>query len=464
MYSCSTHSIEWEARIMTSQNLVIENPEELFFKFLDNHGHPLDGLINTDSNKFHYFKCPQGSKTDARYKYHSDGIASAYLKCWNCDIDETFCSKKEKDVSSEEWQAHVEHLAADKIKSELAMQQEQTDVAALAKVIFSSADETSASSHPYILSKNVKNYEARVIVHEDENTKKAKCYKGTLLVPCFNADEELVNCERIYWDKKESKYQKRPLTGGLRSGTFYLVGIITEQTEVIYLAEGGSTAFTAHEATGCPIVVTFNCGNILNVAKIMRSKYPDTHIKIIADDDRWKIDPKKRDSGLKAAKKTCANVINTSFFLPDFSVLGLSDEQLKEEKPTDINDLFALLMKGGLERPAALEIVMKQMISKSAPHSVILEQLIKRINPVNFRELADLQESDKLKISHMVIIVVEEVLELAKDNNWGICKNFDFTYIFNGEYWSLLDADELKSFLGDAAAPSFRKDVASELN
>ncbi len=40
---------------------------------------------------------------------------------------------------------------------------------------------------------------------------------------------------------------------------------------------------------------------------------------------------------------------------------------------------------------------------------------------------------------------------LAKNNNWGLCKQHDFLYLFNGEYWSLIEEDELKTFLGDAA-------------
>ncbi|MFB6457619.1 phage/plasmid primase, P4 family [Chitinophaga sp. Hz27] len=57
----------------------------------------------------------------------------------------------------------------------------------------------------------------------------------------------------------------------------------------------------------------------------------------------------------------------------------------------------------------------------------------------------------KLSLRHYLVICIEEVLRLAKTNNWGLCKNHDFIYVYNGAFWSLLDAEELKAFLGEIA-------------
>lgn len=433
---------------MTSQNEITESPEELFLAFLSSHKHPLDKLINYDSSKFHQFKCPDGGKTDARYKYYSDGIHCGYLKCWHCGIDAIFCSKKQKDSTPEEWHTHQERIAADKVQNEIDAQKRQAEVAAIARAVFTRASEKSAKNHGYLRLKHVDSFGLKVVVDKDEHAEEIKCYKGTLLIPCYNAKDELVNLERIYFDKQENKYQKRPLTGAERNGTYYLIGQLTDEPKIIDLAEGYSTAAIPHEATGNPIAITFNSGNIINVANILRMKYPSTHLRIIADDDRWQDNPKLRHTGLKAAKKACEVVSNTSYLLPDFSVLNLSDDELAEEKPTDMNDLFVLLMASGLGRSAALDIVRKQLISKSTRHTEILNQIMRQVTPVNFEERA---RTDKLQVKHMVIIVVEEILDLAKMNKWGMCKNHDFTYLFNGEYWKLLNIDELKSFLGDGA-------------
>ena len=85
------------------------------------------------------------------------------------------------------------------------------------------------------------------------------------------------------------------------------------------------------------------------------------------------------------------------------------------------------------------------------PHKEILTALISKISPVNFRELADLEGEEKLKLNHFLIITVEEIMNLAKVNQWGICRNHDFIYLFNSAYWSLIDTEELKAFLGEAS-------------
>lgn len=436
---------------MTTQNLIVESPEQMFLDFLRSHNHELDGLINYDSSEFHQFKCPHGGRTDARYKYYSDGIPSAYLNCWHCGIEANFCSKKQQNLTKEEWNVHQERVAADKLKNKMEMQQRQKQVAALAKAVFAKANEEFAKNHDYLCLKHVKNFGLKVIVDQDNDADEIQCYKDTLLVPCYNAKDELVNLERIYFDKKENKYQKRPLSGGERNSTYYLIGALTEQPEIIYLAEGYSSAAVPHEATRSPIAVTFNCGNLLNVAKILRAKYPNTPLLIIADDDRWQEAPKLRHAGLKAAKTVCKSVTNTSYILPDFSVLGLSDEELKQEKPTDINDLFVLLLKSGMKRTIACDIVRAQLLPQSTKHAEILNQILRQITPINFWQRAELKSEEKLLVKHMIIIAIAEILDLAKANNWGICKNHDFTYLYNGEYWSLLDIDELKSFLGQAS-------------
>jgi putative DNA primase/helicase len=52
-------------------------------------------------------------------------------------------------------------------------------------------------------------------------------------------------------------------------------------------SEGWATGATLHEATGLPVVVAFNAGNLLLVAKLIRREYPAARLVICADND-WK--------------------------------------------------------------------------------------------------------------------------------------------------------------------------------
>lgn len=89
--------------------------------------------------------------------------------------------------------------------------------------------------------------------------------------------------------------------------------------------------------------------------------------------------------------------------------------------------------------------------STIAPHQRVLSELLSQIEPINFRECAELDEDVKLTRKITVVISVDKVLEVATSNNWGLCTKNNFIYVFNGEYWQPLDADAFKTFLADAA-------------
>jgi putative DNA primase/helicase len=89
---------------------------------------------------------------------------------------------------------------------------------------------------------------------------------------------------------------------------------------------------------------------------------------------------------------------------------------------------------------------------KSIKHSEILNFLLDQIKEVDFRELAELKaEKDNLGKKHFLICSIEQILETAQINNWGICKYLSFVYLYNGAYWRLFDNSELQEFLGKAS-------------
>ncbi|MEI7677494.1 MAG: phage/plasmid primase, P4 family [Bacteroidales bacterium] len=63
------------------------------------------------------------------------------------------------------------------------------------------------------------------------------------------------------------------------------------------------------------------------------------------------------------------------------------------------------------------------------------------------------KELDKMKVNqkHHLILSIENIMEVARKNNWGLCKNLNFIYLFNGAYWSEIDNNEFQSFLGNAS-------------
>lgn len=96
------------------------------------------------------------------------------------------------------------------------------------------------------------------------------------------------------------------------------------------------------------------------------------------------------------------------------------------------------------------EAVCFHLKSETIPHETLLTELLAKVEPVNFRQLAGLEDDEKPRQSDIQVIAVEELLRLARAQNWGLSKNNTFTFIYNGAFWHLLEKDELISFLGRA--------------
>jgi len=120
----------------------------------------------------------------------------------------------------------------------------------------------------------------------------------------------------------------------------------------------------------------------------------------------------------------------------------------------------------------------EQLIKKvePIPHAEILQQLIEQFEPLDFEVLAfpqaeklreqlikvapgsehakDIRKQlDKIKVNtkHYRILSIKNVSKTATKNRWGLCKNHDFIYLYNGTFWAEIDKDEFQKFLGEAA-------------
>lgn len=81
----------------------------------------------------------------------------------------------------------------------------------------------------------------------------------------------------------------------------------------------------------------------------------------------------------------------------------------------------------------------------------IFPKLLSQIVPIDFVSEAGVDDKSKLTNAHYRILSIENILKIAHKNSWGLCRNQDFIYGYNGCYWSLIDQSEMKTFLGDAA-------------
>ena len=116
------------------------------------------------------------------------------------------------------------------------------------------------------------------------------------MIPVRDADGALHSLQFIGPDG-----DKKFLTGGRKRGCYFAIG---RPGGVVCICEGYATAASVFEATEYATAVAFDAGNLEHVALALRSKFPDTHLVLCADDDA----ETPGNPGLTAATRAAAAV------------------------------------------------------------------------------------------------------------------------------------------------------------
>ncbi|HAX3938927.1 TPA: DNA primase [Escherichia coli] len=133
-------------------------------------------------------------------------------------------------------------------------------------------------------------------------------------------------------------YQRIPVTGGKdarilkdseKTGNWFALGTPSNGQPVLF-AEGYATAASLHEATGLPVLMTVDAGNMIAVAEEARQKWKQSPFIFCADNDHARQVNKGIVSATKAAELTEGSVIFPAF----------TDAE-KAQGLTDFNDLDA---------------------------------------------------------------------------------------------------------------------------
>lgn len=134
------------------------------------------------------------------------------------------------------------------------------------------------AAHPYLAAKGIR-------------ADGLRSHGGALLVPIRDEAGSLWNVQKI-----QPNGCKRFLRGGKVSGCYATIGITGDH---LLICEGWATGRTLHDCTGLPVAVAFSAGNLANVARILRGKYPASTLTICADND---VKPDGSNPGVTAAK------------------------------------------------------------------------------------------------------------------------------------------------------------------
>jgi len=95
----------------------------------------------------------------------------------------------------------------------------------------------------------------------------------------------------------------------------------------ICIAEGYATGATVHQATGHPVAVAFDAGNLQPVAEVLRAAFPSALLVVCADDDH----STEGNPGLTMAA-SAAHAVGGLLAIPAFP-------DTREPGGTDFNDM-----------------------------------------------------------------------------------------------------------------------------
>ena len=125
----------------------------------------------------------------------------------------------------------------------------------------------------------------------------ARFSRGSLVLPVADFDGVLHGLQFIDGDGN-----KRFLTGTQKRGHFCPIGDIDNPAGMIGIAEGYATGLSCHMAMKCPVLVSFDAGNLEPVALATRAKYPGADIVIFGDDDIGNPQNPGRSKAMAAAR------------------------------------------------------------------------------------------------------------------------------------------------------------------
>lgn len=296
----------------------------------------LRGLLLPDridaDGKLH--RCPVSGaakgKTDGAYLLHLDGVPNggfenhrdgAGWESWKADIG--------RSLTPEEEAEHRARIDAQRAAREAEAKAKRDKARRKANALWNDAKPAPAD-HPYLVRKRVQAYGLRVSswpkwVEAPPGRWQETRIPGVLLVPMRSASGTLHSLQAIYPEKVDGR-DKDFLPHGEKAGKFHLLGDLSDEAPLC-VAEGYATAASIHQATGWPVAVAFDAGNIDAVCRALREAHPAASMIVCADDDHTTEGNPGR-SKAEAAAAAVGAAVAVPIFAAD-----------RPEKATDFNDL-----------------------------------------------------------------------------------------------------------------------------
>lgn len=267
--------------------------------------------------KIHYYRV-DGDKAGTKkgwFIFYDDGIpagAFASFKLHGTDDHVTWVARIDREMTDAERERNRKNLEAAKEQRRIAAAEARKIARNRAADLWGKSAETVSANHRYLVKKQIPAIGIRQL-------------GPALVIPILDGNGALHSLQFIAEDGG-----KTFLTGGAIAGNACPVGEFAEP-ETILICEGYATGVSLHCASGLPVVVAFNAGNLKSVAAGLRLRYPHAALVVCGDDDRWTDGNPGKSKGAEAAAA-----------VGGFAVFPLFDGIETDSNPTDFNDIHCL--------------------------------------------------------------------------------------------------------------------------
>jgi putative DNA primase/helicase len=194
-------------------------------------------------------------------------------------------------------------------------------------------DAKPVTDHPYLARKGVPSWDTLRIgnwYRTDEKTGEQMVVSDrALIIPLMDAARRIHSLQGII-DDGEGGFRKLYLKDGAKEGKLCTIG--KPRDNVILIAEGLATGLTLWKCSEHAVIVAFDCGNLIHVAKEARRVFPDATILLCADND-YQTHAPIDNPGVHFARNAAA-AINGRVVYPEF--------RETDSKLSDFNDLHQL--------------------------------------------------------------------------------------------------------------------------
>ena len=271
-------------------------------------GFPAPDVIEGDGQLQRFSTNGKPTNKDGWYLLHTDGVPAGTFGCWRAGLQSNWCAKSDTAMTEAERQAHRQRIKAMQVQRDIDLVQRQHDAAQSASELWAKASPAPAS-HQYLARKGIQPQGVRE-------------FGDRLLIPMRDTSGTLHSLQTIAPDGS-----KRFHAGGRIKGCYFSIG---KPQGALVVCEGFATGASIHECTQYAVAVTFNAGNVLEVALALRSKYPDLQIILAADDDH-----------LTAGNVGLAKATEAAQAVDGFVAAPVFGDD-RPDKATDFNDLHQL--------------------------------------------------------------------------------------------------------------------------